>query len=399
MFKIQVTFTLCFIALLASGCSQISILNIGEKYFPQETRSHSDKEVLEYNDTQNKIAVLLPLSGAQKKAGDAIQSGFLVALYKAKENKKQVPQVQFYDTENMIDAVNLYAQAVSDGAQLIIGPAKKDNVSQFLALTRTPVPIITLNYMEELVPPRRRNIFQFGLSATDEAREVASKTWAKNHRSALIIAPNSNWGSRSIKAFHEYWQEKGGKITGTILYSNTTTDFVPELKSMLHIKNSSTRKRNLEKLLGKPLTYTPRRRKDIDMIFLVAHPDHARQIKPTLDFLFAGDIKIYSTSQIYAGSEEVDRNSDLNGISFIATPWSLDLSTLLSGANMPPIYRHFFALGIDAYNLHYSLKQMKKNPNHKFYGVTGTLQLNSLGVIKRTQSWAKFHKGKAYSIR
>ena len=398
MFRVQVTTILCFIALLASGCSQISILNIGEKYFPQETQSYSDEKVSKYSDTQNKIAVLLPLSGAQKKAGDAIQSGFLAALYRAKENKEQVPQVQFYDTENMMDIVNLYAQAVNDGAQLVIGPVKKDNAFQFLALKRIPVPIITLNYMRELTSPRR-NIFQFGLSVTDESREIASKAWTKSHKSALIIAPSSSWGRRSAKAFHERWQEKGGKITDTILYSNTVTDFTPELSSILHIKNSSTRKRNLEKLLGKPLVYTPRRRKDIDMIFLAAYPDHARQIKPTLDFLFAGDIEIYSTSQIYSGSEEVDRNRDLNGINFITTPWSLDLSTLLSGVSMPPIYRHFFALGIDAYQLHYSLKQMKKNPNHKFYGVTGTLQLNPLGAIKRTQPWAKFRKGKIYSIQ
>lgn len=398
MFRVQVTTILCFIALLASGCSQISILNIGEKYFPQEVQSYSDEKVSKYSDTQNKIAVLLPLSGAQKKAGDAIQSGFLAALYRAKENKEQVPQVQFYDTENMMDVVNLYTQAVNDGAQLVLGPVKKDNAFQFLALKRIPVPIITLNYMGELTSPRR-NIFQFGLSVTDESREIASKAWTKSHKSALIIAPSSSWGRRSAKAFHERWQEKGGKITDTILYSNTVTDFTPELSSILHIKNSSTRKRNLEKLLGKPLVYTPRRRKDIDMIFLVAYPDRARQIKPTLDFLFAGDIEIYSTSQIYSGSEEVDRNRDLNGINFITTPWSLDLSTLLSGVSMPPIYRHFFALGIDAYQLHYSLKQMKKNPNHKFYGVTGTLQLNPLGAIKRTQPWAKFRKGKIYSIQ
>ena len=140
MFRVQVTTILCFIALLASGCSQISILNIGEKYFPQEVQSYSDEKVSKYSDTQNKIAVLLPLSGAQKKAGDAIQSGFLAALYRAKENKEQVPQVQFYDTENMMDVVNLYTQAVNDGAQLVIGPVKKDNAFQFLALNLQILP-------------------------------------------------------------------------------------------------------------------------------------------------------------------------------------------------------------------------------------------------------------------
>ena len=399
MFKIQVTAILCFIALLASGCSQISILNIGQKYFPQEIQSHSDAGASEHSDTQNKIAVLLPLSGPQKKAGDAIQSGFLAALYKAKENKKQVPQVQFYDTESVMDAVNLYGQTINDGAQLVIGPVEKNKASQFLALRRTPVPIITLNYIEGPMPSREKNIFQFGLSATDEAHEVANKAWANSHRSALIIAPDNSWGRRSAKKFHEYWQEKGGEITDVMLYSTETADFTPQLKSVLHINDSFSRKQNLEKLLGKPLTYTPRRRKDIDMVFLVAYPDHARQIKPTLDFLFAGDIKIYSTSQIYSGSEEVDRNKDLDDVNFITMPWSLDLSTLLSGNSMPSIYRHFFALGIDAYNLHYYFKQMRKDPNHKFYGVTGTLQLDSLGVIQRTQPWAKFHKGKIYSIR
>ena len=95
MFRVQVTTILCFIALLASGCSQISILNIGEKYFPQEVQSYSDEKVSKYSDTQNKIAVLLPLSGAQKKQVMRYKAVFLLPYIELRKTKSKYLKFNF----------------------------------------------------------------------------------------------------------------------------------------------------------------------------------------------------------------------------------------------------------------------------------------------------------------
>lgn len=349
-----------------------------------------------------RIAMLLPLQGSLAQAGKAIRSGFLAALYEVHGRSGETPNVRFYDTAEVEDITPLYQQAINDGAQLVMGPVQKSKVKQLLSLPELPVPTIALNYLEETMVTRPKNFFQFGLSTTDEARQIADRAWIEGQRSALAITPNSSWGDRTLTAFRERWEEKGGILVEATPYETSQTDFAPLLKPVLHINQSDSRKKRLEQLLGKSLSHTPRRRQDIDMVFLAAYPDHARQIKPTLDFLFAQDLKIYGTSHLYTGVENLGRNRDLEGIRFSAMPWTLPGATdekLQPDTTLPPLYRHIFALGIDTYNLHQWLEQMTLQPSTQLFGSTGTLQLNALGAIEREQPWAVFRGGKVRSAQ
>jgi outer membrane PBP1 activator LpoA protein len=349
-----------------------------------------------------RIAVLLPLQGNLAQAGKAIRSGFLAALYEVHERSGETPKVRFYDTAETENITSLYQQAINDGAQLIIGPVQKSKVKQLLSLPELPVPTIALNYLEDTTGPRPKNFFQFGLSTTDEARQIADRAWIEGQRSALTITPNSSWGDRTLTAFRERWEEKGGVLIESTPYETSQKDFAPLLKPVLHLNQSESRKKRLEQLLGKSFSHTPRRRQDIDMVFLAAYPDHARQIKPTLDFLFARDLKIYGTSHLYTGVENLGRNRDLEGIRFSAMPWTLPGATdekLQPDTTLPPLYRHIFALGVDTYNLHQWLEQMALQPSTQLFGSTGTLQLNALGAIEREQPWAVFHRGKVHSAQ
>lgn len=348
------------------------------------------------------IAVLLPLQGSLAQAGKAIQNGFLAALYEARSHNGSTPRVRFYDTSATAHIPQLYQQAVADGAQLIIGPVEKSQVEQLLNLPVLPVPTIALNYLEQpnVVPPA--NFYQFGLSTTDEAKQIADRAWIEGQRSALAITPNSNWGERTLAAFRERWQEKGGILIESTPYGTAQADFTPLLKPALQINQSEIREKRLRQILQRNLSFTPRRRQDIDMVFMVAYPNHARQIKPTLDFLFASDLTVYGTSHLYTGEEDAGRNRDLEGVRFSAMPW-----TLPGGGNnkitpindFPPLYRHIFALGLDAYHLHQWLQQMTLQPTTQLFGSTGTLRLDSSGAIVRQQPWAVFRDGKVQSAQ
>lgn len=120
-------------------------------------------------------------------------------------------------------------------------------MSQLANLPEIPVPTIALNYLDtpSFPPSHQKNFFQFGLSATDEARQIADRAWIEGQRSALTITPNSSWGARTLAAFRERWEEKGGTLIESTPYGTAQTDFAPLLKPALHIDQSDTRKKKI----------------------------------------------------------------------------------------------------------------------------------------------------------
>ncbi|TNF06212.1 MAG: penicillin-binding protein activator [Gammaproteobacteria bacterium] len=344
------------------------------------------------------IAVLLPFEGSLAQAGKAVRSGLLAAWYEAYGYAGKAPVMHFYDTSGTDNIVTLYQKAVTEGAELVIGPVQRETVEQLIQLPELPIPVIALNYLDSLSTSIPANFYQFGLSVSDEARQIADRAWLEGQRTALTITPNSGWGDRALVAFRERWIEHGGTLVEAPAYGTAQSDFAPLLRPTLHITQSEERKKRLQRLLGKSLNFTPRRRQDLDMVFMIAYPDQARQIKPTLDFLFASDLQIYSTSQLYTGVSDPGRNRDLESIRFSAMPWTLpgaQRERLQPSHDLQPIYRHLFALGIDAYHLHQGLPQMLLLPDLSLSGSTGTLQLDKRkGAIMREQPWAEFKGGR-----
>ncbi|HEY7884272.1 MAG TPA: penicillin-binding protein activator, partial [Cellvibrionaceae bacterium] len=140
--------------------------------------------------------------------------------------------------------------------------------------------------------------------------------------------------------------------------------------------------------------FEPRRRQDVDMIFLIATPAEARQIKPTLAFHYAGDVPVYATSQIYTGQISTT-DSDLNGIRFNTLPWQFDHTRpekqLLSQHSQVPIaFIPLQAMGVDAYHLYPRLPQLHRLGRARLFGATGNLSLNAQGQVKRELIWARF---------
>lgn len=390
-------------------------------------------ELLIYQDIQldrpDRIALLLPLSGNFAAPAKAVRDGFLAAYY-SRGGSRYAPEIRVYDTtDEVATGLEVYQRAVEEGADFIVGPLHKplvealarlshpvpDETADPPALIPPPstlqahpepepmaVPTLALNYRsdESLVA---ENFYQFGLLPEDEARQVAERAWLDGYNKALILAPEGEWGERMYTSFIRHWQQLNGKVIEAQRYDPSRHDFSRPVIELLNIDASRERKRALERLTGLDLKFEPRRRQDVDFIYLAAFPTQARQIRPQLKFYYAAEIPVYSSSHVYSGEENPTQDRDMDGIIFCDMPWVLSdgegrepnwkMFTDIWHSDAIP-FKRLYAMGIDAYRLIGQLKQMRNIPQAHLSAATGNLYLDGSNRIHRQLLWARFRGGK-----
>lgn len=328
------------------------------------------------------IALLLPLQGANASSGQAIRNGFLTAYYYAKQQQADAPGVTVVDTSSG-DIVGLYQQAVAKGADFIVGPLTKENLQTLASHGALNRPTLALNTLDN--GAQVGNLYQFGLSPQEEASQAAIRAKNEGHQRAIIMYPKGAWGQGIASAFQNQFQSSGGTVVASYPFV-PREDFSVGVAQALGVDPAAKR-------LAHP-------REDIDMVFLVAFPQEARQIRPQFLFYNAGSLPIYATSLIYSGTPNPQYDTDLNGIQFGDMPWVLGpdmpqwgemrdhIKTLWgpSYAKSPRLY----ALGIDAYHLTYRLSDMG---NNTLTGATGVLSVGGNQYIQRQLSWATVQNG------
>jgi uncharacterized protein len=351
-----------------------------------------------------KIALLLPQQGKLAEAGDAVRDGFFAAYYLAVNRGRQTPEVRQYDTSK--DVLLAYQQAVTEGADLIIGPIEKEKVTELSLMPSLEVPVLSLNYTDTANNLTITNLYQFGLAVEDEARQAARQAFLDGHRQAMIIVPAQEWAERSSQAFATEWQILGGTIVNRSQFQVTgkiSNTYAKTIKDALLIDESQTRSEQIQNFLGSKVEIAPRRRSDVDMIFLIATPDQARQIKPTFAFHYAGDIPVYATSHIYSGEPNIKADGDLNGIRFTTMPWTFDKAIpekqqIGQYTKSAAVYGRLHALGVDVFRLYARLPQLEQGPQMRLFGTTGTLGMQPDRRIEREQIWVQFNKGRALPL-
>jgi outer membrane PBP1 activator LpoA protein len=143
-------------------------------------------------------------------------------------------------------------------------------------------------------------------------------------------------------------------------------------------------------------------------VLLLAFPREARQIKPQLRFHHSGNLPVYSTSHVYAASDDPAIDRDLDGLQFCDIPWALDqegpwatqrraVDALWPGRGQR--FQRLFALGFDAYQLVPWLDTMDLPGFAQFPGATGILSLDDDKQLHRTLEWARFNRGQPEKIR
>jgi len=355
-----------------------------------------------FGDVQS-IGVLLPMSGRLGRAGDIIKQGIMAA----NQSTGNRYELAFYDSGS--DVFGAYGQALSAGVDAIIGPLDKNNItalsSRFgevpvLSLNRAFDNSLNFNLSELLNPtvdedgnvisntsvdsdidsgPQYPGLLQFGLAPEDEARNAALAALNNGHTQMVTFTPSNEWGDRVLASFAQAFVQGGGRIVEHASYNTRDKDHSATIKGLLNLDESQQRFASLSALVGE-VEFEPRRRQDIDGIFVAAQAAQGRLIRPQLKFHYASRVPVYATSAIYAA--HATRNKDLDGVSLPLSAWEADPFT--SNPNLAIL------AGVD----NQAAGEVSDNPEENVYrGLTGILQVDEQGLIRRSSPFVTIRGG------
>ncbi|NWB90476.1 penicillin-binding protein activator [Pseudomonas agarici] len=349
----------------------------------------------------SKIALLLPNDGPLASVGKALREGFMAAHYQAQQAGQKPPVIEFYDSSRLSSLDDFYRKAQASGVQLVIGPLEKPLVKQLSARPQLPITTLALNYSESTQNPPQ--LFQFGLAAEDEAREVSRRARADGLHRAAAMVPKGEWGDRVLKAFRQDWEANGGTVVG-VEHVDQPVALAQQIADLFQLRQSEGRAKSLQNTVGGQVAAQPSRRQDIEFIFLAATPQQAQQIKPTLNFQYAGDVPVYATSHLFSATGDINQYNDMNGIRFCETPWLLDANDPLRKqvtAQWPQAagsLGRLYAMGVDAYRLAPRLGQLKALPDSRIDGLSGSLGMDQGQRVERQLPWAQFVGGQVQRL-
>ena len=336
-----------------------------------------------------RIAVLLPLSGRLKNAGQSALNGVIEGLYTQFRDPTLRPDVITIDTEAAVTGKAAYVQALEAGADFVIGPLTKERVAELNGISQLPIPVLALNRGPQATPAANQedfNMLSMSLAPDDEAEQIALLAGSEGLRAPLVIAPDSAWGARMRTAFSGVWTQLGGTIRETALTSPDERDNTTIARS-LNTLSSEARITDIERAFEAPVDTQARRRKDIDSVILLAPtPQMAREVRPLLRFHYAGKLPVFAPSNVFQADRSIT-NRDLNGIKFVLPPSALD-ATL---ADKLPLH----ALGLDAAAFVDHFEQAQGTPGTVVFGNTGDLRVDSGGNVRRRLKPVVFTRGKA----
>jgi len=347
------------------------------------------------------LAILLPLSSPYAAPAAAVRDGF-VAMHTADRNADK-PLVRVYDVgADPANIAQFYQTAIAEGAQFVVGPLGLDAINRLARESEFGVPTLLLGHTDAAIDFKTKLVFQFGLPPEQEAAQVAERASLQGLRRAAVLFPDNAFGRRMQTAFESQWSNLGGSLVASRSYEIGKPEYSVPVKALLNLEQAEERQRRLQNATGLRLKSEPRPRQDVEFIFLVADPKHARLIKPQLDYFGAQALPVYSTSHVFAGAGNAGRDIDLDGIIFADMPWMLvgngkiaqlreKLQQGWSGAGTPN--DRLYALGMDAYAVIPHLNRLAADPAARFHGVTAVLGLDADGRLRRQLLWARFRGG------
>jgi outer membrane PBP1 activator LpoA protein len=350
------------------------------------------------NAFPSRIALLLPLTTPQRNFALAIQDGFLAGHFGSEHG---ATSIRVYDT-GQEGAVAAYFRAQVDGADFVVGPLRRAEVEATAGQIGF-VPTLALNYSLAEQSPAG-NFYQFALAPEDEARAIARRAIAAGAKTAVALVESDDRGYRILASFRNEFEILGGTILGAEGYDPASRDFSDPITRLMNVDLSLQRQRRLAANLGAGLAFEPRRRQDVDMIFLVADPPAGRLLAPQFEYYYAGDVPTYATSDVYDPGETA-AETDLNGLIFPDIPWLVAADgsatpirdeTLRFWPQRGKNLARYYAFGLDAYRIVDALYSTE--PFAAVDGVTGRLTMDAEGKIHRDLPFAQFRNGRPEPI-
>lgn len=323
-----------------------------------------------------RLAVLLPLTGPLANASLAVRDGILAAHYREQRRR---PEVVFYDTAgDSTGSIDAYQLATSEGADQVLGPLSREEVSALFRQDGLGVPVLALNRSSDPGPPGSAS---FALNPEEEGIAAAERLLQRGLSRIITVTGTDEGARRALDAFKVRFQERGGVILAEARIDDSSPDYGPAL-------------RIAQQQAGGADAH--------DALFLALRAPTARLLVPQLAVAGYPARPITSTSQILIGSGDPRQDRELDGIEFPEAPWVLgryselphvdqvsrDLESARGGG------ARLFAFGFDAYRLSGYLEHLSRSSTAWLNGATGELRLDGFGNVLRNPGWGVFSGGR-----
>lgn len=325
------------------------------------------------------VALLLPVKGTLATPAAAVRAGFFTAYFGSGDTPR--PQVRSYDTGGTpAQAQAAYNQAVTDGADLVIGPLGRDSVTALFAQASLSVPILALNRPDGTTPTPSGSA-EFALLPEAEGAQAAAHMGERGVHQAVVFLTNDERARRAADAFKAQFESLGGQVLHQSVLPADNIDYSNAITTALTGVGSDAG------------------------ILLLMRPQPARLLLPQLQLAGAKQ-PVFATSLIYAGSDNATADRDLDGVEFCDVPWLFDAQPGLPdhiaiAAKLPEARNaaaRLFAFGMDAYALMPYLDWLRTHPGSYLPGATGQLAEDAQGEIHRVPVWVQFQDGIARPV-
>jgi outer membrane PBP1 activator LpoA protein len=327
-----------------------------------------------------RVALLLPLNAQLATVSGSIRDGFLAAYFASDDAHR--PEIRIYDSgKTPAEAVAAYNQAVTDGADHVVGPLQREAVGELFHQDLS-ARVLALNHPDTgEVPPA--GSAEFGLLPDAEGAQVAEHMHERGITRAVVITADTDWAERAKLAFRAQFEASGGQVVGEAKLRDNDVNYKASILQATGSLGDAT---------------------DAG-IFISMRPQQARLLLPQLK-IASVNAPVFGTSHIFTGDANPGLDRDLDGVEFCDAPWLFGpvpgrpdrdlVSRQIASAN--GVGARLFAFGMDAYSLLPYMDWLLSHPDSYLDGATGDLAADSFGRIHRILGWARFNQGIARPV-
>lgn len=207
-------------ALLASACS--TVVPRGPvaptrptKAPPPAPRPNTGVQAGVPRDTErNRVALLVPLSGANAGVGKSLANATQLALLDTRNEKVRITN---YDTAT--GAAAAAQRAVADGAQLILGPLLSEDVRAVTPIARQAgVPVLAFSNDTGVAGD---GVYLLGYTPAQSIERVVAFARSRGVTNFGGLVPNALYGSRASTVFLRAVESAGGRVVALQTYDRS----------------------------------------------------------------------------------------------------------------------------------------------------------------------------------
>ena len=302
--------------------------------------------------------------------------------YYYKEEIGYAPELNFIDFSDNVycmENMTLLKESFSIGLLFNQDYSLLDNncYQRFLKLKGL---VVTKN---KIMGVKESALREFNINREVDIKNLLNIAKNKGGLRAIIIDDSTTKDKALVK---KIWENMDGEVVSSVS-SEKKISSQNLLSKILLLEQSKVRGRKLSRIIGLPIKTEPRKREDIDSIFLSTSLSNARSLKPALEYNFADNISVYLIPSWSEDEHLTDSELDLEKVMISEMPFLLNTNTSFKETNS-----RNFAIGYDAYELVLLLETSSRR-NFNYFGLTGLIT-NEYPSIQKKSLHAKVINGK-----